>query len=223
MNNAVEGFIYVLKTQRNMRVHFLLAVFVLILALYLNMGRVDVLFLIAAISLVLLCEMINTSIELTIDLIKDAFHPLARIVKDIAAGAVLLSALNALAIGYMVFSKNIVLVMNEGITTVKQSPWHITLIALILVLFFVVAGKVFSKKGTPFRGGMPSGHAAFAFFIWTVITFLTKSGFISGLVFIMALLIARQRVNSGVHSLWEVVCGALLGFLTTALVFQIFG
>ena len=105
LNAAVEGFIYVLKTQRNMRIHFLLAILVLIVGIYINLSKADLLLVFTAISLVLVCEMINTCLELTIDLIKDLFHPVARIIKDISAGAVFIAALNALIVGYIVFSK----------------------------------------------------------------------------------------------------------------------
>lgn len=221
LNAAVEGFIYVLKTQRNMRIHFLLAVFILIIGIYINLSRTDLLFVVSAASLVLICEMINTSLELTIDLIKDVFHPLARIIKDISAGAVFISALNALIIGYMIFSKNLNFRLEDGIRKVKQSSWHITFIALIVVLFLVVLGKVFSKKGTPFRGGMPSGHAAFAFSFWTIIALVSEHGLITVLSFIMAVLIARHRVLAKIHNTWQVTVGAILGALSTAFVFQI--
>jgi len=221
LNAAVEGFIYVLKTQRNMRIHFLLAALVLIAGIYFNLNKTDLLVLFTAVCIVLICEMINTSLELVVDLIKDAFHPIARVIKDISAGAVFISALNAAVIGYVVFSKSIAFRMEDLVQTIKQSSWHITFIALILVLFFVVIGKMFSKKGTPFRGGMPSGHAAFAFSIWTAITFLTEQGIISVLVFAMAVLIARHRVITKIHNAWEVIIGAVLGTLTTAVVFQI--
>ena len=221
LNAAVEGFIYVLKTQRNMRIHFLFAVFILILGLYINLSKPDLLFIFLAACLVLICEMINTCVELTIDLIKNAFHPLARIIKDISAGAVFISALNALVIGYIVFSNNLSIRFDDGIIKIKQSSWHVTFIALIAVLFFVVGGKVLSKKGTPFRGGMPSGHAAFAFSLWTIVSFLTKQGLVSVLTFLMAVLIARHRVIAKIHTVREVVVGSVLGILTTALVFQV--
>jgi len=220
LNNATEGFIYVLKTQRNMRIHFLLAIFVLIFGIYINLSKADLLFVFLAINFVLVCEMVNTCVELSIDLVKNAFDPLARIIKDISAGAVFIAALNALIIGYIIFSNKISFRLEDGIRNIKQSAWHITLIALILVMVLVVFGKVFSKKGTPFRGGMPSGHAALAFSCWTIITFLTEKGLISILAFIMAILIARHRVISKIHNAWEVSAGALLGVLTTAVVFQ---
>lgn len=221
LNSAVEGFIYVLKTQRNMRLHFLIATLVLVLGIYFNLPKVELLLLVGVIALILVLEMVNTAIELTIDLIKNVYHPLARIIKDITAGAVFLAALNAVVAGYVIFSRHFALGIEERVTKIAHSSWHATFIAFLVVMLLVVAGKVFFHKGTPFRGGMPSGHAAFAFSLWTIIAFSTRDGLIILLSFIMAFLIARHRLQDNIHSFWEVVSGALVGILTTALVFQV--
>ncbi|MGB2705283.1 MAG: diacylglycerol kinase [Candidatus Omnitrophota bacterium] len=221
LNRSVEGFIYVLKTQRNMRLHFLIATLVLVLGLYFNLPKIELLLLVSVIALVLVLEMINTAVELTIDLIKNVYHPLARIIKDITAGAVFLAALNAVVVGYVVFSHRFSLSIEDGVTRIVHSPWYLTFLALLVVMFLVLSGKVFFHKGTPFRGGMPSGHAAFAFSLWTVIVFSTGNGLIMLLSFIMAFLIARHRMKDNIHTFWEVLAGALLGILSTALVFQV--
>jgi diacylglycerol kinase (ATP) len=221
LNSAVEGVIYVLRTERNMRLHFLLATLVLILGIYLNLPKVELLLLLGALVLVLILEMINTAVELTIDLVKSAYHPLARVVKDVTAGAVFLSAFNAIVVGYMVFARNFAWQTTAGINKIIHSPWHLTFIVLLAVLFLVVGGKVFFQKGTPFKGGMPSGHAAFAFSLWTIIVFSTKSPLIMLLSFIMAFMIARNRLQNDIHSFWEIAAGAVLGILVTTLVFQL--
>jgi len=221
LNSAVEGFIYVLKTQRNMRLHFLIATLVLVLGIYFDLTKLELLILMGAITIVLVMEMVNTAVELTVDLIKNLYHPLARIIKDVSAGAVFLSAVNAVAAGYVIFARHFAMYTEEGIHKITQSPWHLTFITLILVFFAVLTGKVFLHKGTPFRGGMPSGHSAFAFSIWTIIVFSTRNSLIVILAFVMAFLIARHRIKVGVHNAWEVVAGSVLGILVTTLVFQL--
>ena len=221
LNSAVEGFIYVLRTQRNMRVHFLVATLVLIFGIYLNLPKDELLLLLGAISLVLVVEMINTAVELTINLVESAYHPLARIIKDVTAGAVFLSAINAIVAGYVIFSRRFTLYTTAGIAKIMRSPWHFTFIVLVVLLFIVMCGKVFFQKGTPFRGGMPSGHSAFAFSMWAVIAFSTGKPLIILLSFVMAFLIARHRLTDGVHSLWEIIAGAALGILVTTLAFQL--
>jgi len=221
LNSSVDGFIYALRTQRNMRVQFLVGVFVVLLGIYMDLGKIDLCFLIGAISLVLICEMINTCVRSTIDMMKDTFHPMARIVKDVSAGSVFIAIMNAIVVGYIILSRNIAIRIEDGIYRIKQSPWHVTFISMIIVLIMVLIGKVIFKRGTPFRGGMPSGHSAFAFAIWTAVSFFSREGLIVVLTFALAFMIARNRVMTKIHSLWEVVAGSLLGMLATALVFQV--
>ncbi|MFH1791449.1 MAG: diacylglycerol kinase [Candidatus Omnitrophota bacterium] len=220
LNAAAEGFIYVVRTQRNMRIHFLFGILVLVFGIYINLSKVDLLLVCFAVVLVLVAEMVNTSVEMTVDLIKESYHPIARVIKDIAAGAVFLSAINAVIVGYIVFTKNMIFRISDGIYRIRQSPWHITFIVLIVVLCGVVLGKVLCGRGRPFRGGMPSGHAAFAFSIWTIIVFMTGSDLISVITFVLAFLVARSRVAIKVHSGWEVFAGAALGSLSTAMLLQ---
>lgn len=220
-NHAMEGFIYVLKTQRNMRLHFLLGVLIFISGIILEFTRIELVCLGSIVTLVLFAEMLNTAVEHTIDLISDAFHPLARVIKDICAGAVMVTAISAAICGYLLFSKHIEFSFIGGLSRIKNSPLHISIIAFIIVLSLTMLGKIVSQKGTPMRGGMPSGHSALAFSVWTVIIFSTSNPLIIMLTFFMAVVIATSRLNEGVHGLWEVIAGALLGFLATLLVFQI--
>lgn len=221
-NASVEGFIYVLKTERNMRVHFLAAFFFILLGIYLNFTYLELLALSITITIVLASEMINTAIELIVDMVKSEFHPIARIIKDVSAGVVLLTSINAVIVGYILFSRKIPFNASDAMETIKSSPWHVTFIALILVFGSTIIGKVLLHKGTPARGGMPSGHAAIAFASWTIITFLTNNSVVIVLTFLMAFLIARHRVKDSIHTIWEVAAGCILGILLTVLVFQVF-
>jgi diacylglycerol kinase (ATP) len=157
-----------------------------------------------------------------VDLIKPEFHPLARIVKDVSAGAVLIVAINAIVIGYILFAMKMPFNVSAHLANIRTSPWQVTFIALILVFGASIAGKLMFHKGTPLRGGMPSGHSAIAFAIWTIIMFLTNNAIVIALSFLMAFLIARHRVKDAIHTVWEVAAGAMLGILLTVLIFQIF-
>jgi len=223
LNAAVGGLIYVLRTQRNMRLHFLIALFILSFAAYLNFTRLELLLLSVVITLVLVLEMVNTAIELTTNLVKNAYDPMVRVVKDIAAGAVFLSAVNAIVVGYFLFLKRFRTRVDSRVVIDKimESSWYVTFIILVIVLFLVLTAKVFFHKGTPFRGGMPSGHAAVAFSIWTVVSFSTRNGLVIFLTFLLAFLIARSRFKDHVHTVWEVMVGAVLGIVVTILMLQL--
>ena len=221
-NSAIEGFIYVVKTQRNMRLHFLIAVCALLLGIYLNLERLEILFLLVSITFVLLAEMFNTAIEMNTNLISDRFNPMVGIIKDITAGCVLLASINAFIVGYLLFlSRPWGVHIETGIDKIKASPWHITFVILIVVLFLVIMGKVLFHKGAPLRGGMPSGHAALAFSIWTITSYVSANHIATVLVFILAFLVARSRLSGKIHTVWEVAAGSILGVLVTTLIFQV--
>ena len=225
-NVAFEGVIHVLRTQRNMRIHFLLAGGVLVAALAFGVARLELIGLLLAICFVLVAEMINTAVEAAVDVASTSLDPLAKLAKDIAAGAVLIAAVNAVAVGYLVFSGQVADRSSRFLDRLSSAPAELTLIALVLTSLLVIATKALTGRGTPLRGGLPSGHAALAFAGWMAVTLvLDDSGhrfLVSSLTFIMALLVAQTRVESGVHTSVEVGYGALLGALTTLVLFQLF-
>jgi diacylglycerol kinase (ATP) len=222
-NYAFEGIIHVLRTQRNMRIHFAIAVVVLVVAIFADVTKLELIALLLAISFVLVAEMINTAIEGAIDVATSSFDPMAKLAKDIAAGAVLIAAINAVAVGYLVFSGKTATRTARLIDRVRDAPAELTIVALVITVIVVIAIKAWTGSGTPLRGGLPSGHAAVAFAGWIALTYIADPGhrfLISTIAFILALLVAQTRVESGVHSSLEVVLGGLLGALATLALFQ---
>jgi diacylglycerol kinase (ATP) len=225
-NYAIEGVIHVLRRERNMRFHFALATVVLVLAFAYDVTKIELMALLIAISFVLLAEMINTAVEEMIDLTTKVYDPRAKIAKDVAAGAVLISSVVAATIGYLVFVDRIRSPTYHLLNEVRAIPANLTIIALALTVIVVIAVKAVSGRGTPLRGGLPSGHAAVAFGGWMAITIVVADFqhrvLVSTLTFLMAVLVAQTRVESGIHSTTEVAFGGLLGTLVTLILFQAF-
>ncbi len=223
LNWAFEGVIHVLRSERNMRIHFTVATVVLILAFSYGVTKVELMALLVAISFVLIAEMVNTAIEATIDLATTSFDPLAKVAKDIAAGAVLIATVNAVVIGYLVFADRLSQPSSRLVTRLREAPSNLTLIALILIILIVVASKALTGRGTPLSGGLPSGHAALAFGGFTAIAFIVEDQrvVVSFVALIMALLVAQTRVEAGIHTVSEVVLGAVIGTLVTMILFQV--
>jgi diacylglycerol kinase (ATP) len=225
-NFAFEGIIHVLRTQRNMRIHFAIAIAVLIAALAVGVRRLELVALLLAISFVLIAEMLNTALEAGIDVSTTSFDPLAKLAKDIAAGAVLIATVNAVAVGYLVFVERLKDPSSRVLDTLREGPAELTLVALVLTTALVIAAKAYTGRGRPLRGGLPSGHAAVAFAGWMAATYIlgdsTHWFLISSLTFLMALLVAQTRVESGIHSFVEVLSGGVLGALVTLVLFQLF-
>lgn len=220
-NYAIEGIIYTLKTQRNMRIHIIIAIIVLLLSLLFNLSQLEILVLFFTISLVIVAEMVNTAIEATIDLITNEYHELAKIAKNVAAGAVLIATINAIIVAYIIFFKQLNKLSGVLFYKVRSSPIHITFINLIIVVLIVIGLKAYFKTGTPLRGGMPSGHSAIAFSIVIIMIFLSKNVLVITLALLMAILVVQSRIEAGFHTLYEVIMGSLLGALITLLIFQL--
>ena len=224
-NWAFEGIIHVLRTQRNMRIHFAIAFAVLVAGFWSGVTRFELMALILAIAFVLIAEMVNTAVEHTIDVATTSFDPMAKLAKDIAAGAVLIASATAVAIGYLVFARRLQDPSGRLIDRVRDAPVDLTLIALLVTVILVIATKAISGRGTPLKGGLPSGHAALAFAGWMAATYAVSDSnhqfLISSLTLIMALLVAQTRVESGIHSALEVAYGGALGALVTLVVFQL--
>lgn len=221
-NHAISGILYAAKTQRHMRYHLYGAIIILLLSLLLGVSWSEFVILVILAIIVLSAEMLNTAIEDIINIIFRDYDKRAKTIKDIAAGAVLITALGAIIIGYIILSKPLSEFFYTGLEIVKHARQDIAIIALIAVLVLVIITKAFFGRGLPLRGGMPSGHAAVAFSIWVSIVFLSESFVISFLVLLLAILIAQSRVYVGVHKPWEVVLGALLGSTLTFFLFKIF-
>jgi diacylglycerol kinase (ATP) len=224
-NFAFEGIIHVLRTQRNLRIHFAIAVGVLITALIVDVTKIELIALLLSVTFVLIAEMLNTAVEAAIDIATTSFDPMAKLAKDIAAGAVLIAAINALAVGYIVFSGKVADRSANLLDRLRHEPAELTLVALVLTIIIVIATKAYTGRGTPLRGGVPSGHAAVAFAGWMAATYAAGEPhrfLVSSIALIMAFLVAQTRVESGVHSALEVTYGALVGALATLVVFQVF-
>ncbi len=221
-NNAIEGILHAARSQRHVRYHFVTAVCVLLLSYVLGLSRADFIVISIVVVLVLLAEMLNTSIEQVVDLISSEQHEKARIAKDVAAGGVLITAFGAAVLGYIILYPYLADAFKSGMSVAKHSPAEIALIALIIVLILVIMLKAWFGTGHPLRGGMPSGHTAVSFSVWTMVTLVTENFMASLSTFLLAFLVARSRINCGAHSPLEVFVGALLGAGVTAALYLLF-
>lgn len=99
---AWAGLVYVARTERNFKIHLVATVLVLCMAAWLRVSRESLALLALTISMVLTAEIFNTAAELLVDLASPDYHPLAKSVKDLAAGAVLLTAIMAVVVGLLI-------------------------------------------------------------------------------------------------------------------------
>jgi diacylglycerol kinase (ATP) len=131
---ALEGISYVFSTQNNMRIHLWVAITVLILSLVLDVPKYQLLLVFFSIVFVMCMELINTAIEKTVDLFTSEFHPLAKIAKDVAAGAVLFAAIFAFIIGVYVFTDPLLALFSYKLTFPLDRYMIMLFLSLLLLL-----------------------------------------------------------------------------------------
>lgn len=205
-----------------MRIHFVAAIAVLLVALFLKVSPVEFALLALSILSVLCAEMFNTSIEAVVDLVSPDYHPLAKIAKDTAAGAVLITACGAAIMGYLILAKYIMPHYGE-VLAMFGAPSDIgTIVSVLIVIIVVVIVKGATGTGTPLRGGILSGHSAVAFSIATAVSLNTLDPLISLLSSSLAVMVSHSRLLIKIHTMREVVIGACIGSGITLLVLQLF-
>ncbi|HXE71895.1 MAG TPA: diacylglycerol kinase [Candidatus Nitrosotenuis sp.] len=227
VNFAVEGLLYAVRHERSFKIHFAAGVAALVAALALNLSTDHLLWVLGAVILVWMMEMMNTSVEAVVNLLTTSHHPLAKVAKDAAAGAVLLASLFSLAVAYLVLWPALMgalLARESGSVAQRaaQHPVHTVLLVVVLILVVVVVGKAIGHRGSYTRGGVVSGHAALAFGAATAIVLLTREPLVAFLAFLVSALVAHSRVDAGIHRWIEVIFGALIGVALCLATFYLF-
>lgn len=221
-NFAIEGILHGAMTQRHLRYHFFSAAFVLFLSYLLGVTRIEFVLISLAVMLVITAEMLNSAVEVVVDILSPEYSERARVAKDIAAGAVLISAFGAAVLGYIILFPYLKTLFTDGFSIARHSKEEIALIAVVLVMILVIITKSYFGKGHPLSGGMPSGHSALAFSIWVSVTYLTGNFLVSLLCFMLSVWVAQTRLAVKAHNAWEVILGALMGAAVTFLLFRLF-
>jgi len=110
---ALQGILEAFNSERNLRIHFSVALLALLAAVICQINYLELALVIFAIGLVIVAELLNTAIEKTIDLFQPTYHPLAKTAKNVAAGAVLVAAFTSVMIGILVFGPYLLSMYSE--------------------------------------------------------------------------------------------------------------
>jgi len=222
LNCAIDGIIYTARTQKHMRRHFISAMLVLLAVLILRVTPLEFTLLVISVCFVLCAELINTSIEVIVDMVSPEFNPHAKIAKDVAAGGVLMAAISAFVMGYLILFHYIFPLYKEALDLIGIPTEMGIVVALLTVVIAVVFLKAISGKGKPLEGGLTSGHAAVAFSIATIVSLKTQDPITSLLAFILAVMVSHSRLMLNIHTVREVVIGAVAGMAITVSVLLLF-
>lgn len=101
-NNAFQGIWYTIVNERNMKIHLVIGTIVIFLSLWVRVSKIEFTILCLTIAMVICFELINTAVEVVVNIIVDVYHPKAKIIKDVSAGAVFVSAIFSIVIGLLI-------------------------------------------------------------------------------------------------------------------------
>lgn len=226
VNNAINGITQAVRSERNLKIHLFASILVYVLSIVLNVTRVELAILSICIILVFIAEFFNTAIEEIVDLVTQGrYSKVAKTVKDVSAGAVFLCSINAVLVGYIIMYdklKNLILTGDVALYRIFNRPSHLIFLVISIVTVSVLLLKsLFFKKDTShLQGGTVSGHAAISFALATVAAILANNFEVTLIIYAIALLVAEARVEAKIHTIREVVLGAILGILVAALLFM---
>ncbi|MBE1443273.1 diacylglycerol kinase [Paenibacillus sp. OAS669] len=217
---AYEGVKYALSTQRNMKFHFFAAFVVLLMALFFHLHKLEILFLLMAVTMMIVTELINTAIEKTVDLAMPDRHPLAKIAKDVAAASVLVSAAFAAIVGMVVFYEPIDRLFREAKNVEGHvlSAGSIWILLCLVMLTVIVVETRFSRRGSWVQ---PSLLSAVAFAIATFITCYTSVTFIALLAYLLAIVVMMVLYDKRGRGFASLLLGAVIGGFVSALAYYL--
>lgn len=220
--NALNGIIYAITTQSNIKKQLIIAVIVMLVSLFFDLSKAEFLCLMFTVILIIVAEMINTAIETVVDLYTDLYHPKAKIAKDVGAGAVVVAAVNALIVAYFLFFEKISTMGTLLLDEIAHSPVHLAFVAILLIAIVAVTLKAAGTKNHHKfikQGFMPSGQTSIAFGALTIIWLTTRNVVIFTLSLVLALMIGVNRYGNGKRSKSEVIVGACVGVLVVVLLY----
>lgn len=219
--NALDGIIYAITTQSNIKKQLIIAVVVMLVSLFFDLSKAEFLCLMFTVVLIIVAEMINTAIETVVDLYTDLYHPKAKIAKDVAAGAVVITAINAVIVAYFLFFEKISTIGLKLVDEITNSPVHLAFVAILLVVIVCVTLKAAATRNHKFikKDFMPSGQTAVAFAALTIVWLTTRNLVIFTLSLVLALLVAINRYQTGKRTKSEIMIGACVGLLVVTLLY----
>ena len=230
--NAINGIIYATTTQRNVKIQLLIAVLVVIISLFFDLSRAEFLCFLFTIILILFAEMCNTAIETVVDLYVDVYHPKAKIAKDVAAGGVVITTINALIVAYFLFFDKISNIGLNFIKNVAESPMHLAFATIIIVIIAALALIAIAKTNKYKKLNkkfMPSGFTTFAFaantIIWLMVDKITNIKSINIVILtlslVLAILVGASRIESKEHKVSEIIFSACVGIMLVLIIYGI--
>ncbi|MDB5085489.1 MAG: hypothetical protein JWN30_2375 [Bacilli bacterium] len=143
---ASQGMTWALRTQRNMRIHFSIAFLAMLLCLLFDLSRIEIILVFFAIVGVISAELFNTAVEAVVDLVTSEYQMLAKIAKDVAAAAVLLSTLHAVIVSFFVFFDKLFPLRLRHLRDLSTYSVFLAFVGLGILMLLIFSGKAWLAK-----------------------------------------------------------------------------
>lgn len=219
--HALDGIIRAFKTERNLRIDYVIGLFVLIGSLFFDFTKTEFACLCLTIGFVIFAEMINSTVEYIVDLITDKYDDRAKAAKDIAAGGVLIASIVAVIVAYFLFADKLYNATTAVLNSILSSKLYILLVIVFGVVLLAVILKGFFGKGANYSQSHPSVRVALAFALTTFVYIVTKDIFVGAIAFILSIMIAQIRIeNTKIRPIY-IILSALLGILVVLIIYQV--
>ena len=221
VGHAVDGVIRAFKTERKLRIDYLIGLFILITSLFFDFTKTEFACLCLTIGFVIFAEMVNSTVEYIVDLITDKYDDRAKAAKDIAAGGVFIAAVVAVIVAYFLFVDKLSYATTQVISTILDSKLYIlfTIVFAVIILAIILKG-VFAKKGE-YSNAYPSARVALSFALTTYVYLITNSIFVGGVALLLSIIITQMKIENSKNKVFYIILSALMGILLVLIIYQI--
>ncbi len=221
MGHALDGIIRAFKTERNLRIDYIIGLFVLVLSLFFNFTKTEFACICLTIGFVIFSEMINSTVEYIVDLMTDKYDDRAKAAKDIAAGGVLISSIVAVAVAYFLFMDKLKYATTSVLTSILESKTHIFFTIIFAITLLIIILKGIFGKHYKYSKAFPSARIAFSFGATMYLYLITKSLLVSGVSLLLSLIICQLKSDEDKAGIYHIIFSAALGILVVLVIYQI--
>lgn len=221
LGHAMDGVIRAFKTERNLRIDYIIGLIVLVTSLFFDFTKTEFACICLTVGFVIFAEMINSTVEYIVDLITDKYDDRAKAAKDIAAGGVLIASCVSVVVAYFLFVDKISNASVAIISSILNSKLHIlfTIVFAVVILTVILKG-IFGKDDDYAHSG-PSIRIALAFALTTYSYIITKSLLVCGIAFVLSILITSSRIKGKKNKIIYTILSASIGILLVLIIYQI--
>lgn len=219
--NALNGIIRAFKTERNLRIDYIIGVIVFLTSFFFDFTKAEFASLCLTIGFVIFAEMINSTVEYVVDLLTDKIDDRAKAAKDIAAGGVLIASIVAAINAYFLFITKIKDASFILIETILNSSTHLMVAILFVICILIVILKGIFSKSKNYVSGFPSARIVISYGLATYLLIITRNLLVGGVSFVLCFMISQLKRENDRISTWQVITSALIGVLLVIIVYQI--